>query len=150
MAAPLLDAPVDVGDLPSRLREFLLPLLEPAVSTGAAANGGAKRQAFGAAEAPDEATSAAAPGGGGGATGQAAQQTQRPWPRVAVVTSGGTTAPLERRCVRFLDNFSQGTRGALSAEQFLAVSLRNSREASDWTTVPLHSTLQRDYSHAAG
>lgn len=37
------------------------------------------------------------------------------------MTSGGTTAPLERRCVRFLDNFSQGTRGALSAEQFLQV-----------------------------
>lgn len=43
--------------------------------------------------------------------------------RVAVVTSGGTTAPLERRCVRFLDNFSQGTRGALSAEQFLQANL---------------------------
>ena len=43
--------------------------------------------------------------------------------RLAVVTSGGTTAPLERRCVRFLDNFSQGTRGALSAEQFLQVRL---------------------------
>jgi hypothetical protein len=43
--------------------------------------------------------------------------------RVAIITSGGTTAPLERHCVRFLDNFSQGTRGALSAEQFLQVPL---------------------------
>jgi len=25
--------------------------------------------------------------------------------RVAVVTSGGTTVPLEKRCVRFIDNF---------------------------------------------
>lgn len=50
--------------------------------------------------------------------------------RVAVVTSGGTTAPLERHCVRFLDNFSQGTRGALSAEQFLQVC-RVSRQTSE-------------------
>lgn len=40
--------------------------------------------------------------------------------RIAFVTSGGTTVPLERRTVRFLDNFSAGTRGAASAEQFLA------------------------------
>ncbi|EFJ50517.1 hypothetical protein VOLCADRAFT_103968 [Volvox carteri f. nagariensis] len=42
--------------------------------------------------------------------------TNRP---IVVVTSGGTTVPLERRCVRFIDNFSAGTRGALSTEQFL-------------------------------
>lgn len=40
---------------------------------------------------------------------------------VVVVTSGGTTVPLERRCVRFIDNFSAGTRGALSTERFLEV-----------------------------
>ena len=34
---------------------------------------------------------------------------------------GGTVVPLERRCVRFIDNFSAGTRGALSAEEFLEV-----------------------------
>ncbi|KAL6757555.1 DNA/pantothenate metabolism flavoprotein [Haematococcus lacustris] len=38
---------------------------------------------------------------------------------IVVVTSGGTTVPLERRCVRFIDNFSAGTRGALSTEQFI-------------------------------
>lgn len=38
---------------------------------------------------------------------------------LVVVTSGGTTVPLERRCVRFIDNFSAGTRGALSTEEFL-------------------------------
>lgn len=38
---------------------------------------------------------------------------------LVVITSGGTTVPLERNCVRFIDNFSKGTRGALSAEQFL-------------------------------
>ena len=40
---------------------------------------------------------------------------------VACVTSGGTTVPLERNCVRFIDNFSRGTRGALSVEQFVEV-----------------------------
>ena len=42
---------------------------------------------------------------------------------LAVVTSGGTTVPLERQCVRFIDNFSAGTRGALSVEQLLQVCL---------------------------
>lgn len=37
------------------------------------------------------------------------------------VTSGGTAVPLEKRCVRFIDNFSGGTRGALSTEAFLEV-----------------------------
>lgn len=41
---------------------------------------------------------------------------------VACVTSGGTTVPLERQCVRFIDNFSKGTRGALSVEAFIEVS----------------------------
>lgn len=40
---------------------------------------------------------------------------------IACVTSGGTTVPLERNCVRFIDNFSAGTRGAMSTEQFLQV-----------------------------
>ncbi len=35
---------------------------------------------------------------------------------VAIVTSGGTTVPLERRTVRFIDNFSTGARGAAMAE----------------------------------
>jgi len=41
---------------------------------------------------------------------------------IACVTSGGTTVPLERNCVRFIDNFSAGTRGAMSTEQFLEVT----------------------------
>lgn len=40
--------------------------------------------------------------------------------RVALVTSGGTTVPLEEQTVRYIDNFSAGTRGATSAEYFLA------------------------------
>ncbi|KAG0067974.1 hypothetical protein BGZ93_008946 [Podila epicladia] len=39
--------------------------------------------------------------------------------RVVLVTSGGTTVPLETLTVRFIDNFSAGTRGATSAEYFL-------------------------------
>lgn len=39
--------------------------------------------------------------------------------RVVVVTSGGTTVPLERKTVRFIDNFSTGNRGAALAESFL-------------------------------
>ncbi|KAK7757639.1 Phosphopantothenate--cysteine ligase cab2 [Diatrype stigma] len=39
--------------------------------------------------------------------------------RVVLITSGGTTVPLEKHTVRFIDNFSAGTRGATSAEYFL-------------------------------
>ncbi|EGG02372.1 uncharacterized protein MELLADRAFT_38628 [Melampsora larici-populina 98AG31] len=39
--------------------------------------------------------------------------------RVVLITSGGTTVPLEHNVVRFLDNFSAGTRGSASAEYFL-------------------------------
>ena len=36
--------------------------------------------------------------------------------RIVCVTSGGTTVPLEQRCVRYIDNFSSGHRGAASTE----------------------------------
>ncbi|CAG8510083.1 7198_t:CDS:2 [Ambispora gerdemannii] len=36
--------------------------------------------------------------------------------KVVLITSGGTTVPLENQTVRFIDNFSAGTRGATSAE----------------------------------
>lgn len=39
--------------------------------------------------------------------------------KIVLVTSGGTSVPLENNTVRFIDNFSAGTRGASSAEQFL-------------------------------
>lgn len=38
---------------------------------------------------------------------------------IALVTSGGTTVPLENNTVRFIDNFSAGTRGATSTEYLL-------------------------------
>ena len=44
------------------------------------------------------------------------QHLKRP---VVLITSGGTTVPLENQTVRFIDNFSAGTRGATSAEYFL-------------------------------
>jgi len=39
--------------------------------------------------------------------------------KVALVTSGGTSVPLEKNMIRYLDNFSTGSRGAASTEQFL-------------------------------
>eukprot|EP01083_Nonionella_stella_P037097 101152_1 len=36
-----------------------------------------------------------------------------------LITSGGTTVPLEKNTVRFIDNFSGGTRGSASCEYFL-------------------------------
>ncbi|SJX63945.1 related to CAB2-probable phosphopantothenoylcysteine synthetase [Sporisorium reilianum f. sp. reilianum] len=48
------------------------------------------------------------------------QRHMREGRRVVLVTSGGTTVPLEKNVVRFLDNFSAGTRGATSAEYFLS------------------------------
>ncbi|KAJ1853112.1 Phosphopantothenate--cysteine ligase cab2 [Coemansia sp. RSA 2703] len=46
---------------------------------------------------------------------------QMPDQRVVLITSGGTTVPLENNTVRFVDNFSAGTRGSCSAEQFLSL-----------------------------
>lgn len=40
--------------------------------------------------------------------------------RIACVTSGGTTVPLETKTVRFIDNFSSGNRGAACTEYLLA------------------------------
>ncbi|XP_043580108.1 phosphopantothenate--cysteine ligase 2 isoform X2 [Bombus pyrosoma] len=39
--------------------------------------------------------------------------------KVVLVTSGGTTIPLEYNTVRFVDNFSVGSRGSASTEYFL-------------------------------
>lgn len=38
---------------------------------------------------------------------------------IVLVTSGGTTIPFEKNVVRYIDNFSAGTRGSASAEYFL-------------------------------
>uniref|UniRef100_A0A8D0BEY3 Phosphopantothenate--cysteine ligase n=1 Tax=Salvator merianae TaxID=96440 RepID=A0A8D0BEY3_SALMN len=57
--------------------------------------------------------------------------------RVALVTSGGTQVPLEARAVRFLENFSSGRRGAVSAERLVAAGygvcfLHRARSAFPW------------------
>ncbi|EEQ99884.1 Phosphopantothenate--cysteine ligase, putative [Perkinsus marinus ATCC 50983] len=49
-----------------------------------------------------------------------------PQARLVVISSGGTTVALERRTVRFLDNFSTGNRGAGMVEAFL---MRNERQS---------------------
>ncbi|KXJ94176.1 DNA/pantothenate metabolism flavo protein [Microdochium bolleyi] len=64
--------------------------------------------------------------------------------RVVLVTSGGTTVPLEKQTVRFIDNFSAGTRGATSAEYFLE---------SGYAVIFLHRQFSllpysRHYSHS--
>ena len=64
--------------------------------------------------------------------------------RIALVTSGGTTVPLENQTVRFIDNFSAGTRGATSAEYFLQ---------SGYAVIFLHRQFSllpysRHYSHS--
>jgi len=41
---------------------------------------------------------------------------------IVIVTSGGTSVPLEKNTVRSVENFSTGTRGALSVEYFLKAS----------------------------
>ncbi|GAA5849598.1 hypothetical protein JCM8547_000507 [Rhodosporidiobolus lusitaniae] len=65
--------------------------------------------------------------------------------RVVLITSGGTTVPLEHNVVRFLDNFSAGTRGASSAEHFL--------RTGSYAVIFLHrqhslQPFSRHYSHS--
>src|SRR6202012_3862296 len=64
--------------------------------------------------------------------------------RVALVTSGGTTVPLENQTVRFIDNFSAGTRGATSAEYFLEAGYAVIFLHRQFSLLP----YSRHYSHA--
>jgi phosphopantothenate-cysteine ligase len=64
--------------------------------------------------------------------------------RVVLVTSGGTTVPLERQTVRFIDNFSAGTRGATSAEYFLETGYAVIFLHRQYSLLP----YSRHYSHA--
>jgi phosphopantothenate-cysteine ligase len=63
---------------------------------------------------------------------------------VVLVTSGGTTVPLERQTVRFIDNFSAGTRGATSAEYFLEAGYAVIFLHRQFSLLP----YSRHYSHA--
>ncbi|KAG9241834.1 DNA/pantothenate metabolism flavoprotein [Calycina marina] len=64
--------------------------------------------------------------------------------RVVLVTSGGTTVPLEKQTVRFIDNFSAGTRGATSAEYFLEAGYAVLFLHRQFSLLP----YSRHYSHA--
>lgn len=55
--------------------------------------------------------------------------------RVVCITSGGTTVPLEKQCVRYIDNFSSGHRGAASTEYITNTMLRCF--AHTWTHIHL-------------
>lgn len=65
--------------------------------------------------------------------------------RVVLITSGGTTVPLEKQTVRFIDNFSAGTRGATSAEYFLAAGYAVIFLHREFSLQP----FSRHYSHSA-
>lgn len=57
--------------------------------------------------------------------------------RLVVVTSGGTAVPLEKKVVRYLDNFSTGTRGASCAEKLLE---HNNESGDDYAVIFLART----------
>jgi phosphopantothenate-cysteine ligase len=61
-----------------------------------------------------------------------------------LITSGGTTVPLEKQTVRFIDNFSAGTRGATSAEYFLEAGYAVIFLHRQFSLLP----YSRHYSHA--
>ncbi|KAK0717107.1 phosphopantothenate-cysteine ligase-like protein [Lasiosphaeria miniovina] len=63
---------------------------------------------------------------------------------LVLVTSGGTTVPLEKQTVRFIDNFSAGTRGATSAEYFLEAGYAVLFLHRQFSLLP----FSRHYSHA--
>ncbi|RKP31487.1 DFP-domain-containing protein [Metschnikowia bicuspidata] len=63
--------------------------------------------------------------------------------KIVLVTSGGTTVPLENNTVRFIDNFSAGTRGATSSEYFLESSYAVIFLHREFSLLP----YSRHYSH---
>lgn len=65
--------------------------------------------------------------------------------RVVCVTSGGTTVPLEQRCVRYIDNFSSGNRGAASTEYGFSFYL-----SSEICNLELKISISEDPCSSAG
>lgn len=63
---------------------------------------------------------------------------------IVLLTSGGTTVPLENQTVRFIDNFSAGTRGATSAEYFLTAGYAVIFLHRQYSLLP----YSRHYSHS--
>lgn len=62
--------------------------------------------------------------------------------KIALVTSGGTTVNLERRAVRFIDNFSTGRRGAATVEHLLEQGYAVINLARHGSAAPFARTLQ--------
>lgn len=63
--------------------------------------------------------------------------------KIVLITSGGTTVPLENNTVRFIDNFSAGTRGAASAEEFLQNGYSVIFLHREFSLTPFNRTFQK-------
>ena len=61
---------------------------------------------------------------------------------LVIITAGGTIVPLEKNMVRFIDNFSTGTRGALCAEY---VASKASCQCNALTITFARAFLKRGY-----
>lgn len=68
--------------------------------------------------------------------------------RIAVVTSGGTTVPLELNTVRFIDNFSTGDRGAGSAMCLLGLGYAVIFLHRENSSMPFTTAFRRHISNA--
>lgn len=64
-----------------------------------------------------------------------------------LITSGGTTVPLENNTVRFIDNFSAGTRGAISAEYFLLNNYNVIFLYREFSITPFNSIFTHNYKY---
>ncbi|GBG29125.1 Phosphopantothenate--cysteine ligase [Hondaea fermentalgiana] len=62
--------------------------------------------------------------------------------KIAVVTSGGTAVNLEKRAVRFIDNFSTGRRGAATVEHLLERGYAVVMLSRQGSAAPFARTLQ--------
>mmetsp|Transcript_35053 Transcript_35053/g.44289 ORF Transcript_35053/g.44289 Transcript_35053/m.44289 type:complete len:368 (-) Transcript_35053:275-1378(-) len=65
---------------------------------------------------------------------------------VVLVSSGGSTVPLEKNTVRFIDNFSTGVRGAISTEYFLELGYAVIYLHRTGVAMPFSRVLQQEVS----
>lgn len=65
--------------------------------------------------------------------------------KIALVTSGGTIAPLEANFVRYVDNFSTGARGAASVESLLSHNYRVIFMHRDGSIYPFTSHIRESF-----
>nr|CAH8841898.1 unnamed protein product [Trichobilharzia regenti] len=67
--------------------------------------------------------------------------------KIVCITSGGTIVPLEKNMVRYIDNFSTGLRGALSAEYFLRSNYAVVYFYRKGSLLPFMHRFNRKYHH---